>query len=833
VLTSYLKLSLRLLARNPFFTFINVAGLSVGFAVFFILWQYSQSELKSDQIHNDWERIVRQTLKWKDSDSEVVFGIGNPATSKVLSQTLPELSDFVRICSQQNFRSSFTHDHDRELFLSRHLDNGQNLSFQEQKLAYADVNLFEFFSIPLLKGQKTNVLNSPSAIVLSQKLAERYFGNENPLDQVLYINDSVALTVTGVFENLPSNTHLEFEAVMSMNRIENHITNIDFSLDAWFFTYYKLPKGIDAINLEDKITKAVNELNREENEKWGWGNVQMSTHFQPLADVAFSRLRQDNFKSKSKPTLKMFQLVAIVILLLAWINYINLTIASHRKRTKEVAARLALGSQTRQFITQFIVEAGLVNVMAILFSFTLYQLLKTPIQQLFSFSQPVWNAQGISTLLLIGLAVLAGITISGTYPALIILNKSPKSLFSSMKLMTSENNIARVLTITQFIIATVLIVWVFMVNNQVRYVMNKDLGISRNEVVVVDLPFFQSSAFPGELKVFTDQVNKIQGVSDFAISSSVAGDKDPNGIGLQKSPNSLFMGVATNGGVDERFIPFFGVKLLAGRNFQPQNKADENSIIVSRKVAEMMGYKIEEALGQRVLVERAMWTHDMKWLDIVGIIEDYNHQPFLKGFQGYWDNDRGLALTYGSKAEEKNKPRKISLKVDMQDFDKTMGEVKQLYEFTFHGNLFNWAFLNDNVNRHYENEQLISRQIILFTLIAIGIACLGLLGMISNKVVEKTKEIGIRKVLGAQLHQIAQILLSTTAKQIIIATIIGIPVAYYLTQQYLQKFSERIELQWWHFALPVLILVVIMLATVASVLWKAARSNPVEALRTE
>jgi putative ABC transport system permease protein len=343
--------------------------------------------------------------------------------------------------------------------------------------------------------------------------------------------------------------------------------------------------------------------------------------------------------------------------------------------------------------------------------------------------------------------------------------------------MTSENNIARILTITQFIIAIVLIVWVFMVNKQVRYVMNKDLGISRNEVVVVDLPFFQSSAFPGDLKVFTDQVDKIQGVSDFAISSSVAGDKDPNGIGLQKSANSLFIPVATNGGVDERFIPFFGVKLLAGRNFQPQSKADENSIIVSRKVAEKLSFNIEEAVGQRVLVERAMWTHDMKWRDIVGIIEDYSHQPLLNGFQGYRDNNSGIALTYGSKADEENKPWKISLKVDMQSFDKTMGEVKQLYESTFNGNLFNWTFLNDNVNRHYENEKIISRQIILFTLIAIGIACLGLLGMISNKVVEKTKEIGIRKVLGAQLYQIAQILLNTTVKQVIAATVIGIPIA--------------------------------------------------------
>ena len=683
-------------------------------------------------------------------------------------------------------------------------------------------------------GSPQQVLLKPESIVLSEKLSQKYFGLNNPIGNILVLNDTLTLTVTGVYKNLPVNSHLEFEGVMSIKRIESQILSIDFTKDAWFKTYFKLPMGTDQANLLKKMDSTSQALLKIEFGRW-FGEALISKSklkLQPLTEVAFNAVQHDSFKQKSKSLLSNFQWIALLILALGWINYINLSISAHKKRTKEIAARQTLGAGPRQFITQFIIEASLINSLSILIAFTLFQLFKTPVEYLFDFEIASQGTSVVSSALWIGLMVTGGITISGLYPTFIVLNKSPHSLFASLRLHTSENQIARSLTVFQFAAAIALIVWAFTVNRQMNFILSKDLGFAKDHVVVVDLPYAQPKTFSADLKYFSEEVGKISGVSDYSLSSSVPGDRDNNGIGLQRNTASEFIGVGTNGGINERFIPFYGIKLLSGRNFN-NNPADENSVILSRRSAERLGFTPEEAIGTKILVERQAWTHEMLPREVLGVIEDYSHQPLLKGFQGYWSNDMGVALTYGNKVDEENKPYKFSIKIESENFESTLAKVNKLYQVSFHGNLFSWTFLDDNVNRHYQNEKVANNQILLFTSIAIGIACLGLLGMISNKAVEKTKEIGIRKVLGARLHQIGRILLDTTIRQIVIAIIIGIPVAYYLSQQYLQKFSERIELQWWHYALPVVILLLIMLATVASVLWKAAKSNPVEALKYE
>jgi len=274
---------------------------------------------------------------------------------------------------------------------------------------------------------------------------------------------------------------------------------------------------------------------------------------------------------------------------------------------------------------------------------------------------------------------------------------------------------------------------------------------------------------------------------------------------------------------------------LGGRNFIKDDQPDV--ILISRFATTRLGYKLpEEAVGSRISI--ALQPGNWKEANVVGVFEDFRLASFLNMSQSSTeanDQGRGIVLTYEGQAVDGTNivPEKISIRLSPQNFEETIASIENLYEQQFPGNTFTWYFLDEHASQVYGHEKTARNQIVLFTALAIFIACLGLLGMLSNKVVEKTKEIGIRKVMGAQLHQIAQLLLNTTFKQIIIATILGIPVAYYLTQQYLEKYSVRITLQWWHFALPVMILILIMLATVASVLFKAAKSNPVEALKYE
>ena len=309
---------------------------------------------------------------------------------------------------------------------------------------------------------------------------------------------------------------------------------------------------------------------------------------------------------------------------------------------------------------------------------------------------------------------------------------------------------------------------------------------------------------------------------------------DVSGFGVKRLESDNSFGFDTNGGVDEYFIPFYDIKILAGRNFNALDRG--NGVIVSEGALTRLGIASpEEAVSLKIQVEgsefgKFVWNT----VEIIGVVKSYRLRPMLK-FSGDHDlrADAGIILTYKSYLNPDLQAGRFTVRVEPEKIESFMHAAEQAYNEIFPENVFRWYFLDDHVNRHYTTEKIWRNQILFFTCLAIGIACLGMLGMISNKASEKTKEIGIRKVLGAELHQVAQLLLNTTAKQIALAAVIGIPVAYYLTQQYLQKFSERIELQWWHFILPLAILIFIMLTTIASVVWKAARSNPVEALKYE
>ncbi|MEX2232854.1 MAG: FtsX-like permease family protein, partial [Cyclobacteriaceae bacterium] len=389
-------------------------------------------------------------------------------------------------------------------------------------------------------------------------------------------------------------------------------------------------------------------------------------------------------------------------------------------------------------------------------------------------------------------------------------------------------------TVFQFVSAIVLIVWLFSVSTQVEFVTKDTWGIDRNRVVVIEIPLgIDTKEYSVEINSLKNELSFIRGMEDITWSTTVAGDLFENPINFSRTDTTGFWSVSkSNGGVDARFIPFYGLKLISGRNFLPDHPADRRSVILSRLAAKSIGLEPENAIGKTVSVGKHPWRPFQTNAEIIGVIEDHRYTPLYLE-TGIADANRGTILTYGDYLFAKNKPLKMSLRIKGQNIAEIIDRIEKQYRQVFPGQIFHWYFLDDHMNAHYKNENIARNQILLFTCIAIGIACLGLLGMISNKVVQKTKEIGIRKVLGAELHQIAHVLLNTTIKQAILATVIGIPVSFYLTVQYLQKFSERITLQWWHFALPVVILMTILLVTISSVLWKATRTNPVDSLRYE
>jgi putative ABC transport system permease protein len=844
MLLSYLKLSLRLLARNPFFTFINVVGLSVGFAVFFVLWQYSQSELRSDQFHKDHNRIYRLYVDFHHYNgvdwTRYLAGTFPPVFSSIASEQFTEIESVTRIFHQRNFDevrwrgpqsdTAGWSELETKIVVS-HIDKaGERHSFKEENAAYADPNLFQFFSIPLLKGRAENVLKSADAIVLSAFTANKYFGNIDPVGKTLMLNNNQSFTVTGVFQELPKNTHLKFQLVMSTVGIRQFIENIEpYQRSA--HNYFKIRPGVSLSQLEER-------LNTEQRKHWDftrWGGTEskLSIVLQPLADVSFRVFDFDVFVPKSKYVLWVFKSVSIIVLLMALINYLNLKLASQAKRTKELAMRKTTGARKTDFIVQFLTESIVISTTAVLIALTLVQLMRYPLEVMFQFHIPAWRETPPSFILFFAGMIMLTVILAGLHPAVSVWRMTTRNILGRAKSGENGLGFTQISSVLQFAGALALVIWLFVVYRQINFAINESWGIKRDNVVVLDLPVHENRDVAVEVNSLKNELLQVSGVDDVALSTMVVGDHEEIGVALHRTDTKeLFVVAKSDGGVDERFIPFYGLKLLAGRNFIKDNPFDKYAVILTRSSAQSIGYSPGEAIGKDVMVEKYSWRSEIETkAQIIGVMEDHRLDPLVEA--GFSNTNRGVILMYGNTLYPKFNLGKLSVRLNDTETEHTIRVMEEKYRLIFPESLFHWYYLNDSMNAHYKAEQTARNQIALFTLIAIGIACLGLLGMISNKVVEKTKEIGIRKVLGAQLLQISRILLSATFRQIVIATSIGIPVAYYLTQQYLLKFAERIELQWWHFALPIVILVLIMLGTVATVVWKAARSNPVDALKYE
>ena len=832
MLINYLKLSFRLLLRNPFFSIINILGLGVGFAVFFLLWQYGQRELSSDRQWKNWERMARVGGLWEWSDDDKnweseKYGSTGPPFALQLITDFPELESFTRILYRPDFTKELT-GLDGSIIIAYEKPDHSEVRNLEDKVVMADANLFEFFSIPLVKGEPTRALSEVNSVVVSSAIALKYFGQEEPLGKIVSVNNQPHI-ITGIFNDLPHNTHLDFQLVLS-NRSKYNYWTTAFGPPR-LTTYLKNKTTTDWTEFTSKVNhpKMIEKYFGPALRRF---NSKATVLIQPLNHVAFSqKWRGDHFNPKSETLLHIFQSVGLAVLVLAFVNYISLNSSRIKHRQAEIATRKVSGAVSSDFIKQFMTESGIVVIMALALALTLLQLIKYPLYVLLQI--PVFEMDQESILLMLAVVVFM-MVLSAAYPIYLSRARKIRTLFSKSKQLGGSTVHQGLLAGIQLSIAVVLIVWGFMIYNQVTYVLSRDLGFNKEHLITIEGPVFKPATYEADVEVFKNRMRALPGIENMASSSTVMGD-DVWGFGVKRLGSDNPFGFDTNGGVDEYFIPFYDIKILAGRNFNAMDRG--NGVIVSEGVLTRLGIASpEQAVGSKIQVEGKGSEFGEVWntAEIIGVVKSYRLRPMLK-FSGDHDlrADAGIILTYKSYLNPDLQAERFTARVEPGKIDAVMDAVEQAYNEIFPGNVFRWYFLDDHVNRHYLSEKIWRNQILFFTCLAIGIACLGMLGMISNKASEKTKEIGIRKVLGAELHQVAQLLLTTTMKQIAVAAVIGIPVAHYLTQQYLQKFSERIELQWWHFALPLVILIVIMLTTIASVVWKAARSNPVEALKYE
>ncbi len=824
MLLNYLKLSFRLLFRNPFLTLINVSGLSIGFATFLLLWPYSQFELKSDQFHKDADRIVRLNMEytWTDDGQNwegFTGAFSYLGVAHQIKQEFPEVEASTCIVPQEYFFEKIDG-------LSTHLQFSYKkpdqtmVMHRETQTVLAEGNFFDFFGLPFVEGDAGKALLDPYTVVLSESAAKKYFGDDKATGKVLQLNDSIALRVTGVFKNFPHNTHLAFDIAVS---IASWPSRYEKGYWGWSGLYYmKLREGTSAAAFEKTLSARNDDM-------YAYflqicQHCRLYSRVEPLKAVPFGNLRENPMTSKSKILIEALATVSFVVLIFAWINYMNLSANSISRRITELGTRKSVGAVGRDFFMQFTVESLLINFISFGIALTLIQLIRHHAETWFRFYIPSLHEIDVTTTLITLITVSVGVIGVALYPLLLMGRRKPYELFKRVKSSPSIGSLNKILITGQYVIATTLLVWVGAIFIQLKFILDKSIGIDTHGLIVIDAPLSLTSYDDPKVRTFKAKAKRLEGVTNLAVSYNIVGDAIFSSINLNLYGHDVWFGADSNGGVDESYLDTYGISLIAGRNFRADNPVDRNSILISKALAGRLGLEPLEALG-KIIVLRDF----AKQATVIGVINDYEFRPF---FKASIERDRGVALTYKDNLGTGFRPFKFTVQADMNTLTSDLEALKEMYTDVF-GETFTWNFVDETIRTHYSNEQIAKHQISFFTVLAIVIACLGLLGTVTNKVVEKTKEISIRKIMGAGLGDIGKLLIEATVKQIIVATCIGIPVAYFLSQQYIEKFSEKITLPWWYYFIPVSILTFIMFLTIASVVWNAARANPVDGLRHE
>ncbi len=819
MLLHYLRSSFRSLFRNRFYTGINLVSLSMGFCAFLILWPYANNELNSDQWHKDANRIARLSshIEWTDDNinwNGWYTGSNMAGTGMTIKDRFSQVTELTRYFPQENFKMN-VQGTGPKVICSVINDNKEKKIFAESKTAYADANFFHFFSFPLVTGTASEVLKNPYSAVISESHAKKYFGSNDPLNQTIFLNDSIPFTITGVFRDVPRNTHLAFDMLFST--AEAKTINIVPSFDWMGYIYVKLQNG----NF-DEFSKEI-EARREELYGPAVGNVKPSVYVQPLPEIVFERLRDNNSNIKSRTPLILLRALAFVILVLAWGNYISLSFSKLNQRLVELGTRKAIGARAMDFLKQFTVESVVINFLSFLMALSLVQLL-SPLMHHIGFYVINIAELSIQPLLIILLALAAGVFITGFYPMWISASHAAVCLLKKLKASQKPVWIDGIV-IVQYASAVTLIIWIIVAHLQLQFIFNKDIGFDKDAVIVINAPVRQGPNFSNDLETFLHDVKSLSGVLNGTYSYDLPGNGS-SGIYVQRNSAANPLALDANGGVDESFIGLFGIQMLAGRNFQAHRPSDQKAVLLSDAAVKRIGLStVEEAIGSKLLLPNLNGAE----VTVIGVYKDYEFRPFLTGQR---EEGRGSMLTYKHYLAPELRPGVISLRLSSHEPISIVESVEKLFRSNFEGP-FHWTFLDENIQQHYTSEKIARNQMSIFTAMAIFIACLGLFGMINNKAIEKTKEIGIRKVMGANITDVAKILLRVTVIQLIVASLIGIPLANFLVDQYLEKFSLRIPLQLWHFIVPVAILLAILLSTIISVVIKAATRNPVESLRYE
>ncbi|HEU5289352.1 MAG TPA: ABC transporter permease [Cyclobacteriaceae bacterium] len=816
LLTAY-----RSIKKNKFFSFLNIIGLGIGMAVFLLIALYVRFERSYENFVGNAENIYRVTLTTYVNNELVITSAENyPGVGPAFKSELPEVESFARL---------YNMGYKNNVIITREDAKPDPIAFKHRKFLYADSSFLPMMQYELIKGDAKTALADPLTAVISEKYATMYFGEEDPIGKMLRLQDddfnNELVKVTGVFRDLPANTHLKFDILFSYETLYGrgdwapNRYNLSWGRKD-MYTFIQVRPGTDIQALEAKFPQIVAKYNPALKER----NQKDVLALQPLASIHLaSNLAEEAEPNGDSRIVQFMALIGIFVLVIAWINYVNLSTAKAMERAREVGVRKVMGAFKSQLVRQFLMESAMINLVSILIALAIAILVLPYFNALSGLSLTIFSFLEPWFLILLSGLWLVGTLLSGFYPALVLSSFKPVSVLKG-KLKNSLSGILmrKGLVTLQFIASVVMIAATLIVYRQLNFMMSRDLGMDIDQVLVVERPGIaprDRQAFNSTVDVFRNEVKKDPSVVGFTTSVTIPGKQREYKAVAKRygAPDDEQVTLRFNS-MDYDYINVFKMHLLAGRAFSEEFTNDpDTSVIISESSAKLLGYKnVEEAVGQTIAIPGFEWNPI-----VVGVVNDY-HQVSLKK---PLDPSIFYCTAHGGEF--------YSIRVKTSDLTATVEQVRLAWEKAFPGNPFDYFFLDDYFNKQYENERRFGKLFSTFAGLAVIVGCLGLFGLSAYTASQRTKEIGIRKVLGSSEQGIFMLLSKEYVNLVLIAIAIAVPLVWLGMNNWITSFPYRTTISITVFVIAGLAVLLVAISTVSFQTMKAARINPVESLRHE
>jgi putative ABC transport system permease protein len=796
MIENYIKTAFRNLKKHKGYSFLNIAGFAVGMACCLLILIYVRHELSYDQYHKDAERIFRIVQDIRTKTANRIFAPISPMVAPTLKKDFPQVEKAGRIWARGNI-----------------LIKREDRKFYESLFMYADNEIFDILTIPFIQGNPEQALTRPYTLVVSERMAVKYFGAEDPIGKAIQVNDT-DFEVTGVVENAPENTHLKYDLIASMETLGDWDEMSNW-FSTMFYTYLKIKPNVEVKYFSNQVSHLADRYVGETLERWG---DEFHYLLQPVSSIHLqSHLRYELEPPGNPLYITIFSLVGLFILIIACLNFMNLSTARASNRAKEVGMRKVIGAQKHNLISQFIGESVLVVYLSLALALLIARLSIPALNDVLGTALSFKELMSTPVILaLIGGGLLVGLG-AGAYPAFLLSSFKPTATLKGMTISVSKSFPLRtILVVLQFTITVVLIIGTILMYRQFDFMKNKYLGFEKEQKLI--LPLRGGISIKENYETVKDLFSKHPSIKSVSASSSVPGRGVSNFgiklVGEDDDKNQSMFHLY----FDHDFIPDYGIGILAGRAFSRDMSTDiRGAFLINEAALRAFGWSSpEQAVGKRLQTGFGGRVNP-----IIGVTKDFH-------YRGLQSEVEPLVMEYMPDLF-----RYLTLSVDTSDLNSTLSFVKSQWKTLFPGNPFESFFLDTDFDNQYKAEEQMGRIFGIFTVLGLLIACLGLLGLASFSAASRTKEIGIRKVLGSSVSGIVVMLSKQFAKWVVIANVIAWPLAYLVMDRWLRNFAYRTRISIWVFAEAAALSLVIAFLTVSYQSVKAATADPADSLRHE